>query len=71
MSTLEPRRGRILSRPWQAHDAGSSSVASTSVRLLNLNTLPAGYAQYSAKPPFMVTPWASNFSQRRSSPRRQ
>jgi len=38
--TLEPRRGRILSRPWQAQDAGSINVASTSDMLWILKTLP-------------------------------
>ena len=41
MSTVEPMRGAIFSRPWQAHEAGSSRVASTSERLLNLKTRPA------------------------------
>lgn len=33
ISTLDPRRGRILSSPWAAQDAGSIRVASMSERL--------------------------------------
>jgi len=71
MSTLEPILGAILSSPWAAHEAGSSRVASTSLRFLMWKTRLAGYAQYSANPPSMVTPWAWKSSQRSSSPRRQ
>src|SRR2546421_11192007 len=38
MSTEEPIFGAILSRPCAAHEAGSSSVASTSLGFLILNT---------------------------------
>lgn len=57
ISALDPSRGRILSSPWQAHDAGSISVASTSLRLWILKILDCGYAQYSAKPPLRLMPW--------------
>lgn len=40
--TCEPNLGRILSRPWQAHEAGSSKVASTQFKFLNLKTFAAG-----------------------------
>lgn len=40
-STEEPIFGAILSKPWAAQEAGSSSVASTSDRFLILNTRPA------------------------------
>lgn len=42
MRTDDPSLGAILSIPWQAHDAGSRRVASTSLRLWILKTLPAG-----------------------------
>jgi hypothetical protein len=42
INTLDPSRGRILSRPWAAQDAGSIRVASMSLRLWIWKTLACG-----------------------------
>jgi hypothetical protein len=41
-NTLDPNRGRILSSPWAAQDAGSIRVASMSDRLWILKILACG-----------------------------
>lgn len=46
---VEPGRG---SRPWTAHAAASNNDASSHELIEKWNSLAAGNAQYSAKPPF-------------------
>jgi hypothetical protein len=74
-STFAPKGILSRSMPWTAHEAGSISVASSSVRLLILKHfengltrelgpgVPTYHLKYSAKPPSQVTPAEEKFSQ--------